>query len=161
MAGKKARANERFKPAVLENGDTKVELFTRARYLLSKSGDQWSDSQRKRAGLLFGIAPEIGRAHSLTCSLRSIFRNKKNGKDDARNALHAWYDKVADSGIKEMEAVMDCIKAKEDEVLNYFVNRSTNAAAESLNSRMKGFRSELRGVSDLPFFFYRCCMIFG
>ena len=45
--------------------------------------------------------------------------------------------------------------------LNYFVNRSTNAAAESLNSKMKGFRSELRGVRDLPFFLYRCTMIFG
>ena len=35
------------------------------------------------------------------------------------------------------------------------------SAAESLNSKMKGFRSELRGVRDLPFFLYRCTMIFG
>ncbi|MDD7242823.1 MAG: DDE transposase, partial [Paraprevotella sp.] len=33
--------------------------------------------------------------------------------------------------------------------------------AESLNSKMKGFRSELRGVRDLPFYLYRCTMIFG
>ena len=28
---------------------------------------------------------------------------------------------------------------KEDEVLNYFINRLTNAHAESLNSKLKGF----------------------
>ena len=57
--------------------------------------------------------------------------------------------------------VAELRKEKENEVLNYFVNRSTNAAAEYLNSKMKGFISELRGVRDLPFFLYRCTMIFG
>ena len=56
---------------------------------------------------------------------------------------------------------MKTLKSKEDEVLNYFVNHSTNAAAESLNSKMKGFRSELRGVRDLPFFLFRCARILG
>ncbi|MDD6314474.1 MAG: DDE transposase, partial [Porphyromonadaceae bacterium] len=44
---------------------------------------------------------------------------------------------------------------------NYFINRSTNASAESLNSKLKGFRSQLHGVSDLPFFMYRISRIFG
>ncbi len=43
----------------------------------------------------------------------------------------------------------------------YFINRSTNAAAESLNSKIKHFRSQLHGVSDLPFFIYRLTVIFG
>ena len=46
-------------------------------------------------------------------------------------------------------------------VLNYFIARSTNASAESLNSKMKAFRAQLRGVSDLPFFMYRLSTIFG
>ena len=47
------------------------------------------------------------------------------------------------------------------EVLNYVINRSTNAHAESLNSKLKGFRAQLRGVQDLPFFMFRASMIFG
>ena len=50
---------------------------------------------------------------------------------------------------------------KEEEVLNYFINRSTNAHAESLNSKLKGFRAQLRGVQDLPFFMFRASIIFG
>ena len=60
-----------------------------------------------------------------------------------------------------MKSARDAIKSREDEVLNYFINRSTNAGAESLNSKMKAFRAQLRGVSDLPFFMFRLSKIFG
>ncbi len=63
--------------------------------------------------------------------------------------------------LREVKAARDAIKYKEDEVLNYFINRSTNAHAESLNSKLKGFRAQLRGVQDLPFFMFRASMIFG
>ena len=45
------------------------------------------------------------------------------------------------SRLRELIAVRDTIKSKDEYVLNYFNNRSTNAAAESLNSKMKGFRA--------------------
>ena len=35
---------------------------------------------------------------------------------------------------------------REEEILNYFVNRSTNASAESLNAKIKDFWAQLRGV---------------
>ncbi|MDY5599413.1 MAG: DDE transposase, partial [Bacteroidaceae bacterium] len=37
----------------------------------------------------------------------------------------------------------------------------TNASAESLNSKIKQFRAQLRGVADVDFFLYRLSMIFG
>ena len=63
--------------------------------------------------------------------------------------------------LREVKAARDAIKYKEEEVLNYFINRSTNAHAESLNSKLKGFRAQLRGVQDLPFFMFRASIIFG
>jgi transposase len=82
-------------------------------------------------------------------------------KDQAREKLRGWYKNVSESKNKEIISAKDCIKYKEEQVLNFFDNCSTNAAAESLNSKMKGFRAELRGVSDLPFYMYRCSLIFG
>ena len=49
----------------------------------------------------------------------------------------------------------------EDEILNYFVNRSTNASAESLNAKIKEFWAQLRGVIDKKFFIFRLVKIFG
>ncbi|MBR1569717.1 MAG: transposase, partial [Bacteroidales bacterium] len=37
----------------------------------------------------------------------------------------------------------------------------TNASAESFNSKIKSFRAQVRGVSDLPFFMFRLCKLFG
>lgn len=50
---------------------------------------------------------------------------------------------------------------REDEILNYFVNRSANASAESLNAKIKDFRVQLRGVIDKKFFIFRLVKIFG
>ena len=61
--------------------------------------------------------------------------------------------------LREVKAAKDAIKYKEKEVLNYFINKSTNAHAESLNSKLKGFRVQLRGEQDLPFFKFRASMI--
>ena len=111
--------------------------------------------------MVFEFAPKLKEAYSLVCRLRDIFKNEKLTKDTARTRLREWCGEVSASRMPEMISAMKTLKSKEDEVLNYFVNHSTNAAAESLNSKMKGFRSELRGVRDLPFFLFRCARIFG
>lgn len=155
------RDNKKYVPPTLANGDTKVELLTRARYILPKSGGGWSKNQKERASILFDLYPKLREAHSLVCSLRAIFGNKKLDREQARLKLHDWYAKASESGIQEMISAKDCIKGREEDVLNYFIDRSTNAASESYNSRMKGFRSELRGVRDVEFYLYRCYKIFG
>jgi len=155
------RANEKYVPKALSNGDTKVELLTRARYILPKSGDDWSENNKQRARIMFELYPKLQEAYSLVCQLRAIFRNKELTREEAKERLKAWYHNVSAANIKEIISARDCIKARQEEVLNYFINHSTNAAAESLNSKMKGFRSELRGVRDIPFYLYRCSLIFG
>ncbi len=79
----------------------------------------------------------------------------------AKATLHKWYERVGQSRIRELLAVRDTIKGKEEYVLNYFNNKSTNASAEVLNSKIKGFSAQVRGVADLPFFMYRMMKIFG
>jgi transposase len=158
---KPIRLNERFKPEILDNGDTGVELLTRSRGLLRVSRNNWSDTQKIRAGLLFSLYPKIKEAYNLVDSLRNIFRMKTLDRVNARNRLHEWYKKVAGCSLREVKSARDAVRFKEEEVLNYFINRSTNAAAESLNSKLKRFRAQLHGVSDLTFFMYRVSLIFG
>jgi len=158
---KPMRSNAQFVPETLSNGDTKVELLTRSKYLLAKTPDDWSESQKERARLLFELYPRIKEAYWLVNRLRCIFRSKKLNRESAKVKLHRWYDMVAKCTLREVKAVRDTIKLKEEYVLNYFLNRSTNAFAESLNSKIKRFRAELRGVSDLPFFIFRIYKIFG
>ena len=48
-----------------------------------------------------------------------------------------------------------------DEVLNFFVNRATNAYAESFNAKVKAFRAVSRGVSDIKFFLFRLTKLYA
>ena len=94
--------------------------------MLLQSGEKWTDAQKERANVLFWKYPKIKEAYSLLCSLRSILRDTTLNKETAKSKLHEWYDKVAASTLREVKAARDTIKLKEDQVLNYFVERSTN-----------------------------------
>ena len=154
------RKNEKFEPPKLDNGETKADLLTHVRYPLMKSPDDWTDFQRCEMHLLFEIEPKMKVAYGLLCALRNIFSKIKDRKK-ARKALHKWYKNVGKTRIKEIISVRDTIKSKEEYILNYFNNRSTNASAESFNSKVKGLRAQVHGVNDLPFFMFRCAKIFG
>lgn len=158
--GRRRISKQKYKPQVLSNGDTKVELLTRSRNLLAQSGEKWGEHKKERAGLLFGLYPQIKEAYSLICKVRDIFKRKLT-KDEAKAKLHDWYKEVNACTIREIKSARDCIKSREEQVLNYFLERSTNASAESLNSKIKGFRAQLHGIADIPFFLYRVCTIFG
>lgn len=160
--GKKPkRLNTRFEPVRLKNGETLVEALTRCRNQLSMSREKWSAKQEERAKILFERYPKLKEAYNLINSLRAIFRNKKLTKEDAKTRFGEWYGKVAACTIREIKSVRDTIKFYEDEILNYFVERQTNASSESLNSKIKCFRSQVKGVKDIPFFMYRLATVLG
>lgn len=158
---KPQRLNTRFKPPRLENNETLVEALTRCAKQLGMSRNKWSKSQVLRGRILFSMYPKLRKSYSLIHSLRCIFSNKSLNKETAKVKLKKWYDKVAACTIREVKSVRDTIQFYEDEILNYFISRQTNASAESLNSKIKCFRSQVKGVSDIPFFMYRLCTVLG
>ena len=149
-----------YQPEVFINGDTSKQLLARSRYLLFKSPEKWTPSQKLRAEILFDQYPDIQKAYSLTHSLRMIYA-KNTVKDAARLSLAHWYNKVADSEFKSFNTIAGTIYEHYDEILNFFINRSTNASAESFNAKIKAFRASLRGVIDIKFFLYRLTKIYA
>lgn len=150
----------RHVPFRFENGDTKKQLLARSRYLLFKSAEKWTPSQKQRAKILFAQYPDIQEAYSLTHSLRMIF-SKNTHKNIAYTSLARWYDKVDKSQFKSFNTIAATISTHYPEILNYFDNRSTNASAESFNAKLKSFRSVLRGVCDTSFFLFRVAKIYA
>jgi len=94
-----------------------------------------------------------------TCDL--IRQNTRCSKEEGRNMLTKWYEKVGKSENKVFNDIAAAMHDREDDILNYFVNRSTNASAESLNSKIKRFKAQLHGVVDIKFFLFRLMNIFA
>ncbi len=158
--GNPIRKNAKYRPERLENEETRAELLARSKGLLMMSPDKWTETQAERAEILFREFPDIRTAFSLTHSLRMIF-SQRCDKEQGRNSLKAWYGKVTEFGNKAFNDIAAAIYDREDEILNFFVNRSTNAAAESLNAKIKHFRAQLRGIIDKKFFLFRLTKIFA
>lgn len=144
----------RFHPERYANGDTKKQLLARSRYLLFKPMSKWSDSQRKRAAILFEHFPKIKQAYDLSMELRDVFEARISEQMAAPH-LTDWLKKVKQSKIDPLISTSNTIKVEYWKILRYFRSRSTNAAAESFNAKLKGFRALLRGIRDIKFFLYR------
>lgn len=155
------RKNEAYVPPRFANGDTAAELLTRCKHFISQSRDKWTDSQKERAEILFEQYPTLLVGYNLVNQLRTIFKNKQHTPKTAAKELKKWYEDVELTDMKTLKNAAVTILSREEHVLNYFNNRHTNASAESLNAKIKGFRSLLRGVSDMTFFMYRLSTVFG
>lgn len=149
-----------FVPETFENGDSRKQLLARSRYLLFKKDELWSESQRKRARILFREYPDIKKAYYLSMRLGLIYHQVKSA-DIALTRLAHWYDEVDRSGFLSFGTVVRTIQAHYLNIVAFFRRRSTNAASESFNAKIKAFRAQLRGVRDVTFFLFRLANIYA
>lgn len=144
----------KYVPFRYANGDTRKQLLARAKYILTKHESKWTKAQRWRADIIFEFYPELKKAYELAMQLTDIFNNKCI-KDMARTKLARWFNEVEKLAGNAFQTVIDTFINHYDTILNFFVNRQTNAGAESFNAKVKAFRSQFRGVTDIPFFLFR------
>lgn len=96
------------------------------------------------------LCPEAGK----------IFTDYKD-RDVARAKLALWYNEIEEYGYETFTTVANSIENHYERILNYFVNRSTNAAAEAFNAKIKAFRASFRGVVDTRFFLFRLANVYA
>ncbi len=154
------KEKKRYYLKTFENGDTKKQLLARGRYLLFKPQSKWTGSQSERSEILFKEYPEIKNAYNLSMSFRSFYENSKT-VPEAKEKLDNWYRKTEEKNLDSFITASESISLRETTILNYFLNRSTNASAESFNAKLKGLRSVVRGVRDKKFFLFRISKLYG
>jgi len=151
---------KKYVPEILENGDTLKQLLARSRYILFKRKSKWTPSQHRRAELLFRYYPDLETAYDLSMKLGEIYHTVKD-KAVGLTRMARWYDQVDRSGFDSFGTVSRSIQHNYQYILNFFENRNTNASAESFNAKIKAFRSQFRGVRDIPFFLFRLSKIYA
>jgi len=125
----------KYKTIILSNGDTKKQLLARSRYILAKKKKDWTENQKQRATLLFNLYPCIEKAYKHTLEFRSIYEQKC--KINAQKRFENWFEDTQELGFKDFNTATNSIKYHFKTILNFFDNRSTNASAESFNSKIK------------------------
>lgn len=157
---KRAKANkEKYIPFTFENEDTPKQLLARSRYIIAKREEKWTKNQKQRADILFKNYPIIEKAYYHIIEFRNVYQVKN--KEQANEKFIEWLIKTEELNIEQFTTASNTISYKLDTILNYFINRSTNANAESFNAKIKLFRANLRGVIDIKFFLFRLEKLFA
>lgn len=147
-------------PVTYENGDTKKQLLARSRHLLFKPENRWHPQQQERAAILFREFPKIKEAYELSMMFRSCYEQSRTIEEAARQ-FEKWYEKVEEKDFDSFRTAAESVRLHQATILNYFVNRSTNASAESFNAKLKNFRAVVRGVRDRTFHLFRIAKLYG
>lgn len=148
------KKKEEYIPFRYRNGDTRKQLLARAKYILTKNSVNWTETQKLRAEIIFENYPDLRYAYQLAQELTDIY-NSKRSVPRARTRLAAWYDAVEALDFGAFQTVLNTFRNHYQTILNFWVNRDTNAFAEAFNAKIKAFRNQFRGVRDIPFFMYR------
>ena len=158
-----AEENNRDKstpPVTYSNGETMRQILARSKHTLMMSQNKWTDIQRHRVNILFKYHPILKSAYALAMELRQIF-NAKITPTKAIGLMNKWYEKVMALGNNNFRSVIKTFKNHAPTILNYFRRRATNASAEAFNSKVKIFRSQMRGVRDRDFFIFRLVKLYA
>jgi len=153
------KQGKKYKSGELENGDTPKQLLARCKYIIAKKPTEWTRSQQERASILFNRYPLLKTAYQHVLEFRNIYELKS--KTQAKKKFLKWIEKTVELKIKEFNTVANTVKNNLYNILNFFINRHTNANAESFNSKIKLFRANLRGVTDTKFFLFRIQKLFA
>jgi transposase len=156
---KAKEAKLKYIPAEYSNGDTPKQLLARSRHALAKKESNWTSNQKNRIELLFVKHPELQEAYKHIMKFRNIYEGKN--KLLAREQIESWIQESKEKKIKELNSAAYSIEYNLDNILNFFDNRNTNANAESFNSKIKLFRANMRGVTDVAFFLFRLKNLFA
>ena len=147
-------------PVTYSNGETMRQILARSKHTLMMAQNKWTDIQRHRANILFRHYPILKDAYRLAMDLRRIF-NMKLLPTKAMGKMNEWYEKVMALGDNNFRSVIKTFKNHAPTILNYFRRRATNASAEAFNSKVKIFRSQMRGVRDRNFFIFRLVKLYA
>ena len=149
-----------WEPKRMENGETLPQIMARSRHIILKHKSKWNEQQKRRAKILFRIFPRLEQAYDIFLQLVDIF-NRKSKPEQARLNLAKWFNKVEEFGDREFNRVLETFENHNVTIINYFEQRLTNASAESFNAKIKAFRTQFRGVTDIKFFMYRLTKLYS
>ncbi len=133
--------------------ETKKELITRVRYQLFKRKKDWNDNQKDRWKIIKKLKnlEELVFSYEVVSDLFDIFDEKKGAL-----SFQQWFSKISKrENIIEMQNSWRIVQNHLVRILAYFDNKFTNAFAESLNSRIKRFISNLRWFKNQDYMIYR------
>lgn len=149
-----------YRPEFESNGETLRQIMARSKHIMTRNMSKWSETQKRRAEILFSYYPQLKTAYDLSMKLTDIY-NERISAPVARLKLARWYNDLEQFDPIRFRTVIDTFTTHSDTIINYFNKRLTNASAESFNAKIKDLRRQFKGINDTAFFLFRLGALYG
>lgn len=122
-----------------------------SRWVLVKNQKDLNQKQRTKLESLYQVSPELKACHQLKEQFRTIFETITDRKK-ARIALLRWMKRVEKQSVTALRSFLVTLKNWFELILNYFIERWTNAFAEGVNNKIKLIKRRAFGFTNFDHF---------
>jgi len=127
------------------------EQLKGSRWVLVKNQKDLNEKQRAKLESLYQASPELKICHQLKEQFRTIFETVTD-REKARMALFRWIKQVEQQSMTALQSFLVTLTNWFELILNYFVERWTNAFAEGVNNKIKLIKRRAFGFTNFDHF---------
>jgi len=123
-------------------------------WILRKDTNNLLDEELEVLQLLFMNSPLLETSYKLSKELTDIF-NEDIQRSRAKRKIHAWINRVKQSGLGCFQTFLSTLEERMEEILNYFIHRQTSGFVEGLNNKIKVIKRRCYGILNPDHLFQR------
>ena len=123
-------------------------------WILRKDTKNLLDEELDVLQLLFMHSPLLETSYKLSKELTYIF-NENRQRSRAKRKIHAWINRVKQSGLGCFNTFLSTLEERMEEILNYFIHRQTSGFVEGLNNKIKVIKRRCYGILNPDHLFQR------
>jgi len=127
------------------------EQLKGSRWALVKNQKDLNEKQRANLERLYQASPKLKVCHQLKEQFRTIFETVTD-REKARVALLRWMKQVEKLNVTALQSFLVTLKNWFELILNYFLERWTNAFAEGINNKIKLIKRRAFGFTNFDHF---------
>lgn len=131
--------------------DEVKEPLKGSRWALVKNEKDLNEKQRAKLETVYQVSPELKACHQLKEKFRTIFETMTDRKK-ARTALQHWIKQVQKQKVTAFQPFLVTLGNWFELILNYFLERWTNAFAEGVNNKIKLIKRRAFGFTNFDHF---------
>ena len=122
-----------------------------SRWALVKNEKDLNEKQRAKLEAVYQVSPQLKVCHQLKEQFRTIFETSTD-REKARTALQHWIEQVQKQNVTAFQSFLVTLNNWFDLILNYFLERWTNAFAEGVNNKIKLIKRRAFGFTNFDHF---------
>ena len=127
------------------------EQLKGSRWILVKNQKDLNEKQRAKLETVYQVSPELKACHQLKEQFRTIFETSTD-REQARVAFVRWSKQVEKQSVTALQSFLVTLKNWFELILNYFLERWTNAFAEGVNNKIKLIKRRAFGFTNFDHF---------